>query len=349
MNIRNIRYPDRVYPSPVRLEARIFDKGRLTLEGDANFLQEPHIGVKAEADLEDMELAYFKPITDRQNITVRSGTLSAKGGLEYAPKITALRLKKLLLKGVDADYIHTAQTAAAEQERVQKAGQAAKQLSNEPTTKIRADVLTVQDSRFAYVNKTSNPNYRLFLENIQMTLKNFSNQFVEGPASLELRGKFMGSGETKVTGTFRPETKAPDFSVNIAIENTDMVAGTDLFRAYGKFDIQGGLMSFYSEMHVKGDRVEGYVKPLFKNMQVTDRRSDEEKSLFHKLYVGVVKGAAKLLENRPREQVATVTDISGPLSSPHADIVQVIIKLLQNAFIRAILPGFEREAGQAKK
>jgi hypothetical protein len=176
-----------------------------------------------------------------------------------------------------------------------------------------------------------------------MTLKKFSNQFVEGPATLDMKGRFMGTGDTHVFGTFRPETKSPDFNVNVAIKDTDRRAMSDLFRAYGNLDIQAGSFSFYSELKIKDDRVNGYVKPLFKDMKVYDRRSYQEKSLFHKLYVGLVGTLSKLLENRTRKEVATKTNISEPLETPGTNTWAVIVNLIRNAFIQAILAGFERE------
>ena len=102
-------------------------------------------------------------------------------------------------------------------------------------------------------------------------------------------------------------------------------------------------------MTVKEDTVSGYVKPLFKDMKVYDRRPSGEKSLFRKLYVGLVGGVTKLLENRPRAEVATKTEISGPLESLHADTWQIILNLIQNAFVKSILPGFEKEVNPSEK
>lgn len=183
---------------------------------------------------------------------------------------------------------------------------------------------------------------------MEATLKHFSNQFAEGPATLELKGKFMGTGDTRVTGTFRPKTKGADFTVKTAIENTQMAAMSDLFRAFGNFDVKEGLFSVYAELKVKDEAVNGYVKPLFKDLQVYDRRSAREKSLFHKLYVGMVGGIAKLLENRARGEVATKTTISGPVENPNISTGQIILNLIRNAFIRSILPGFEKAVGHSK-
>jgi hypothetical protein len=50
-----------------------------------------------------------------------------------------------------------------------------------------------------------------------------------------------------------------------------------------------------------------------------------------------------MLENRPRHEVATLADVSGPLTNPKMSTWQVVAKLIQNAFFRAILPGLKKE------
>jgi hypothetical protein len=222
-------------------------------------------------------------------------------------------------------------------------------MSNEPTVRIRVDLLNITDGTLGYVNRTTNPNVRIYVDHIEASLKEFSNQRVEGSSEFQMRGRFMGSGDTRVKGTFRPETKSPNLSLNIAIENTDMKAMRKIFQAYGKFDIKKGEFSFFSEMTIRNNSVKGYVKAIFKNMEVTDMRTAEQKSLFHKLYAEAVSALTKLLKNRPLQQVATVTDISGPLDGPSTNILQIIANLVQNAFFKAILPGFEREVSQGQQ
>ena len=64
---------------------------------------------------------------------------------------------------------------------------------------------------------------------------------------------------------------------------------------------------------MKDNRIEGYVKPLFANLDVYDPAQDRDKSLGRKIYEKVVEGASKLLKNAPRKEVATVATISGPV------------------------------------
>ena len=57
-----------------------------------------------------------------------------------------------------------------------------------------------------------------------------------------------------------------------------------------------GPVPLYSELKVNNGHVEGYIKPLFKDMKVYDARHDKEENPLHKLYEGLVGGVAKLLK-----------------------------------------------------
>jgi hypothetical protein len=98
-------------------------------------------------------------------------------------------------------------------------------------------------------------------------------------------------------------------------------------------------------LRVKNRAVQGYVKPLIRELDVYDTQQDKEKNLFQKLYEAVAGGVSELLENFPRDEVATTADISGPLDNPQASTWQVVVTLIQNAFFKAILPGFEGARG----
>ena len=157
----------------------------------------------------------------------------------------------------------------------------------------------------------------------------------------------MGTGRTKAAATFRPEDKGPDFDLEMRIDDTNMTAMNDLLRAYGKFDVVSGLFSFYSELKVKGQTVDGYVKTLLREVKAFDRRKDAEKSLFRKLYEKMVGGVSRILENRTaRKEVATKTRVHGELGGgggTQMNTGEALANLVRNAFFQAILPGFDAE------
>ena len=156
----------------------------------------------------------------------------------------------------------------------------------------------------------------------------------------------MDSGTAAGAGGLPARDQGPDFDVDSRIENVDLRTMNDLLRAHAKFDVASGVFSVYSEMHVKNGRIEGYVKPLFRDLVVYDSTQDSDKSLGQKVKERVVDVVGKVLKNRQRDQVATVVPISGAAENPNAQTLETVLGLVQNAFIKAILPGFEKESAR---
>ncbi len=340
-NIRNIASKEQVYPSPILLEAVVFDVGAVWLDGRADFLAEPHVGVQAALRLDQVALDYFKPITNRYNLAVRNGSLSLAGTVEYAPKITRLILERVLVHGVALEYLHLPHTAEAEKARAQQTAEAAKQATT-TSTELRIERLEVVKSTFGFMNQAAKPAYRLQLTDTNLTLEHLGNQGRDGPAVARLTGQLMGRGETRLTVSLQPQAGRADMEVTAQIEDADLVRLKDLVRAYGGFEIRAGEFSVYSELQMKGGAIEGYVKPLFRGVEIgTDGEAVAEKGLRQRLYEGLVGIGAKVLKNRLRGEVATVVPISGRVDRPEVARWETVGRLLQNAFLRPITPGYE--------
>jgi hypothetical protein len=346
-NIRNIQLPDQAYPSTFHLETAIFESGHGSIDGAANFLAQPYLGVKARFKLEKTPIDYFKPVIARSNLFIKGGILHASGAVEYAPKMKIAHLNNLTVQGMKIDYVHSPQTAKAEKQRAALVEKAASKVSNKPGLLLRADRINLTGCTLGMVNESASKPYRVFLDDTDFQLSNFSNHFSQGPAEARLKAKFMGSGMTTAAATFRPEKGGPDFDMNLKIEDTQLTKMNDLLRAYGNFDVSAGAFSLVTELHIKNDGIDGYIKPFFKNMKVYDRRKDKGKDTLQKVYEILVGGVANLLENQPREEVATKADLSGTLQNPETSTWQIILELIRNAFFKAILPSFEKEAAGA--
>jgi hypothetical protein len=348
-NIRNVKSKDRVYPSEFQLETAAFDSGHVRIDGGADFLAEPNPTFKGQAVLEHIELDYFKPITNRYNVTVDKGALSASGEFEYGAQVRTVELQEATIEGVRIDYIHTAQTAGTESARVAQAGQAAKAATNAPDLLIKIGHLRIVKSTFGFVNKAANPPYRVFISDTDAILTNLSNQKTEGAATLKLTGKFMGTGNSVLDARFRAEKSGPAFDLNARITDVSMTSMNDLWRAYGNFDVTAGDFYLYTEMKVENGVISGYVKPLFKDIVVYDPAKDRDRRFGQKMYERAVGAVARILKNRSREEVATRAEIKGRLDSPQVSPWEVTRRLIQNAFFKAILPGLERETKRGEK
>ncbi|HKY32328.1 MAG TPA: DUF748 domain-containing protein [Candidatus Polarisedimenticolia bacterium] len=344
-DIRNVRSRERTYPSEVMLEALVFDRGRLSLAGHADFLSQPHPGIKGRVILSDVELGYFTPVVERFGLAAHEGTLSAQGGIEYGTALKTVSLDELVIAGTHLEY-KIDQAAAPREEARQEVVEAASELHDDPGILTTIDRFRVESSRLTLADPAADPPYEVFWSGIELAAENISNQPEHGEARARLSARFMGSGATRATASFRPASESPDFRLALSIEETRMASLNDLFRAHGGFDVVDGLFSFYTEVRVAGGRIEGYVKPLFRDVDVYDRAQDRHEGFWRRMWEKTVGVAAKLLKNEPRQEVATVMDLSGAIEDPRASTFQVVVNLVRNAFVEAILPGLGREVGE---
>jgi len=348
-NIRNIRYREQVYPSPFQATSVVFEKGRLTIYGKANFMAKPFPGILANYWVERIPLDRFEPEVQRANLHVYQGTLRSKGVVEYSRKIARIDVDNAAIDGVHLDYVHTSQSAADETRRIDTAKAQAERVNNAPSVTLKAREVVLTNSELKFLNEAANPHYRFVIADMNLRATNISNHMSEGTANLKFSGKFMGSGDTTFTGVLRPETQGPNFDFDLVSQNADLTSMNDLLRAYGKFDVASGRVSIFSQVTVKNRYVNGYVKPLFTEVRVYDRQKDAKKPILHQAFELAIGGAAKLLKNRSTKKLATKVDISGPVNTPNMSTWQAIGQFLVNAFINALVPGFDREVAQARQ
>jgi len=345
-NIRNI-HSQGIYPSPIHSDGVIFDTGRGVVDGHADFLAEPFPGVHALYRVSNVPLERLGALSARENLSLKGGILSSHGEFEYAPRHKEVHIADVTVRSLNLDYVHTAATAPAEKARGRQVAAAAKDTT--PPVPTRIDRFQLTGSRLGVISRASDHPFKAWVDSADLVVTNLSTGFRQGPARARLDGRFMGSGKAHGTATFRQAHNGPDFNFAIAVEGASLPSLNDIFRSYGKFDVAAGTFSVYSEIKVHNGRIDGYVKPLFKDVKVYDPEQDKKKPVLKKLYEKIVGGVSHLLENSRREEVATVADLSGTLSDPDTSPWEIVVRLVSNAFVKAILPGFQREFEAARK
>jgi hypothetical protein len=341
-NIRNIHAPENVYPSRFHANLVIFGTGRATIDGHANYLEEPFPGARTQFTIENVPLSAFEPEIRQINIAVSGGRLFGTGLVEYSLKVTRVQVDNATIEGVVVGYIHTRATQKAEARRVKATGKNIEKQNNRPGVDIEVREFDITHSSFSYTDKTKDPNYRVFFSDTDIALKNLSNHQQQGPADLTFHGKFMGSGDTKVAGSFLAGRRGPAFNMKMAIQNADLPSMNDILRAYGRFDVAAGHFSVFSEVSIKDGDMNGYIKPMFANVEVYNYQKDKNTGVLHQAKELVIGGASHLFKNSSTQQVATEIDLTGKLTSPEVSTWQAIMQVLHNAFIEAIVPGFDR-------
>jgi Domain of Unknown Function (DUF748) len=231
---------------------------------------------------------------------------------------------------------------ATEKAALREVERATAKVAEKPGVLIRVEQLDVTQSTLALANAVADPPYRLFIGDVAVRVRNISNQSTEGLGNIELTGKFMGTGPTVVKANYRPAQPTPNLDLQVRITETDLKRMNDFWKAHGGFDVVAGQFSFYCELRVKDGMLRGYVKPLLKDVDVYDPAQDRKKNVVRRAYEAVVGALSTVLENQPRDEVATRIDISGRIDDPQVSAVEAAVRLVQNAFFKAILPGFER-------
>lgn len=338
-NIRNVTTGEQ-NPSTLWLDAILFDDGKVRLDGRADFLASP-VTYDADLSVASVPLEKLGPITQQANIQMSGGVLTAEGHTEATAKEQNVRLKELRIDKVKVEYLHSAATEKAEAERLEKAKAATEEIARKQDFFVFVDHLAIRDSTFGYIDRMEKPEYRLFLSDADLQLWDLSTKSGAEPTRLALEGKFMDKGPTNVDAAVGEHAHEPTIDLSLQIEQTPMTAMNDLFRRYGNFDVVGGEFAFYTQLKVADRRIEGYVKPMFSDVDVFDKRQDAEKAFFRQTYERLVGGVAGLLENK-QEAVATEANVRGRAESPRYSLWQIIANLVRNAFIKSILPGFER-------
>jgi hypothetical protein len=344
-NIRNVASKSGGQPSELHVSAQLAEQGHIQMDGHADLFAKPNPAFDVELRLQRVELKHLLPVTGRYNVQLRSGALDMSGRMQHSSQATVMAIDTFILDDAKIDYVHAAATKDIERTHVKKGAERAKEAHTDPTVQLKVEHGKILHSEIGFVNKAVSPDYRVFMTDMNVDLDSLSNRLEEGTGVVKMTGKFMGSGPTVVTGRFRPEKPRPDFDLDVKIIKTQVKSFNDLVQAHGDVDTKSGTFAFFSELSVKNNRIDGYVKPFLKDVEVYDPAQDKDKALTHKVYEAVIGGVLGLFENAPRDEVATVTDLSGPVENPQANTWQIVGKLVQNAFFEAILPSFEERMG----
>jgi len=346
-NIRNVVSRQHIYPSTLHLDSRLFEKGSLTLDGHADFLSEPYPGILADISLEDVPLERLDPVAEDVRLQIAAGAFSAQGQLEWHPARRRLHLTDARLVGPRVDYIYDPQ-------QTEQAIEAAERLQEERPAEVQLDRLVVTGGELGFVNQQSKQDWRVFLTDGHIEIDDYSNDPKGPPSKIRASGRFMDSGDARLSAEFRSNEDGADFDLAVAIEDTDLSSLNDMLRAHAGFDVRGGQFALYAELGVHDGNLEGYIKPLFSDVNIYDPAQDKHKGLLRKVYEGIAEGIADLLENRKRDEVATVAELAGPVGDPKTSNLEVVMRLIKNAFFKSILPGFEHDMdhsadGQARE
>ena len=112
-----------------------------------------------------------------------------------------------------------------------------------------------------------------------VSLKNLSNHADQTRSEFHARGAFMGSGATVISGSVRSTASPADYDVHLKLDNAKLPDLNGFMMAHAGMDVADGLFSVYTEITVKEGKVDGYLKPLIRNLEIYDKQKGKGKSI----------------------------------------------------------------------
>jgi hypothetical protein len=209
---------------------------------------------------------------------------------------------------------------------------------------FRIDKAEVRDGEVHFVALHKDPRVDVYLSEVQATLENLTN--IENKtdpllATLNAQAVAMDSGRIEVEMSLDPHSRQPTFQLAARLLEMDARKLNALTMAYAGFDIKAGSFDFVLELSAKDGHVQGYAKPLFRNLRVFSLEDLRTKNPLSALWQAVVGLVGEAFKNQPRDQFGTRLTLEGNLDDPQTSILEVIGNVLRNAFIQAYLPQIE--------
>jgi hypothetical protein len=183
----------------------------------------------------------------------------------------------------------------------------------------------------------------VYLSNLEASVDDLTNvrdQVTPMLTTVQATAMAMDQARFEFKMKMNPFSYRPTFHLATRLIGLDVTKTNDLVHTYGQFEFKRGWFDLVLEMDASEGQMQGYVKPLFRNLVVFDllddlKNDDNPLQFFWQALLGV---ATEVLKNQQRDQFGTLIPFTGDLSQPNADFLSSIGNILRNAFVRAYLP-----------
>ncbi|HET6463730.1 MAG TPA: DUF748 domain-containing protein [Candidatus Krumholzibacteria bacterium] len=208
---------------------------------------------------------------------------------------------------------------------------------------LKFNKVEITDGAIHYQDTNHDPPVDIHIDSVKAVATNLTNSKDISDnlfAVIEAKGLAMKEAPVEVHVETNPNAPDTNFDLNASLRDLKLVELNRLVKAYGGFDFQEGMLQADTELAAAHGRIQGYVKPIFKNVKIFSFKEDKKKPL-KALWEMIVGGIGKLFTNHEEHQMATTIPLKGSIGDPGTSTLTVIGGLFRNAFIQAIKPGVE--------
>ncbi|MDM3891558.1 DUF748 domain-containing protein [Pseudomonas juntendi] len=215
---------------------------------------------------------------------------------------------------------------------------------------ITLDEVHIDKGTLTFRNFNSNPPVNLKATRLDATISNLTNvRDKQGRRDASFEGTALIAGNAKVESraTFDPFSDFDDFEFRLRATGIELRNLNDFASAYGKFDFSAGHGDVVIEAQAENGRLNGYIKPLLRDVDVFDWQQDVEnkdKGFFRSVWEAVVGASETVLKNQPKNQFATRVELSGSVHKQNISAFEAFLQILRNGFIQAFNARYEQPA-----
>ncbi|MCS3470078.1 hypothetical protein M2401_003828 [Pseudomonas sp. JUb42] len=213
---------------------------------------------------------------------------------------------------------------------------------------ITLNEVRVEDGKITFNNFNSKPPVKLEASKIDASFYNLTNvQNPEGKRDARFEGKavLFGQAPLDATAAFDPLSNFENFEFRLRVTNIELKRINDFASAYGKFDFNAGHGDVVIEAQASKGKLNGYIKPLLRDVDVLNWQQDVEnkdKSLLRSVWEALVGGTETVLKNQRKNQFATRVELSGDVHRLDISPLQAFWEILRNGFIQAFSARYEQ-------
>lgn len=209
---------------------------------------------------------------------------------------------------------------------------------------ILIESLKINGGKVLYRDKNTTPEIALQVTDIWAEAVNLSNinyHYSQLPSKIDMTAQLQG-GRMSIMCAIDPHANHPTFDLNAEVVNVQLAELNNLFRHYGKFDVNQGELSLFAEIAARDGYFKGYVKPVITNLDILGPE-DKFKGFLRRVWEGMVGAAAEILVNHKHDQLATKIPIDGKFKNPKVHLTFAILEVFNNAFIHALTASLDFE------
>ncbi|QDK36306.1 DUF748 domain-containing protein [Bdellovibrio sp. NC01] len=306
-----------------------------------------YLGNKMESykgHIDDFDLALYRGAYQIQDLKIWKKTLTPKNSFVEVKNIDlslAWRaLFKMKLLGdleIDGAKIDLVDSDNKKKKQLGKGEEDWKTIVGK-LVPIELESFKMTRSELHLINRDFKAPVDVVLDRIEIhatNIKNTDDSKEVLPSTVTASARLMKNAPVHADAKINLISKVPAFEAKLKMDKLDLTKLNDFFLAYGPFTFTSGKFSIYSEVTTKDNKIKGYVKPFFENIDVISDQEhfDSAQRFFNEVGLAM---ANLILRNRNNKTVATKIEFEGASHGPDVDKWGAVWTSLRNGFVEAL-------------